>query len=141
MKALKLISILVLWLAAASAAFAQQATQRQAHVFGYAKNAMLVATGQAPHQMQSHVNWAMGQTLPTLRSEWRRMANITEQNVPRLNRAQLAHVFGYMKNAVLVDGGQAPHDHNGHVGWANSQQPDVVRGEIIRIIRSGYRSF
>lgn len=141
MKGLKVISMFVIWLAAASAVFAQQANQKQAYVFGAAKNAMLVATGQAPHDMQSHTNWALGQTVPTLRSEWRRMTAITEQNLPGLNSNRLAHVFAYLKNAVLVDGGQQPHNHSGHVGWANSQPADVVRGEILRIIRSGYRSF
>ena len=141
MKALKVILLFVLSLAAASAAFAQKATQRQAYVFGYAKNAMLVSSGQAPHEMGSHVGWAMGQTLPTLRSEWQRMTAITEKNLPGISGNRLAHVFAWQKNAVLVDGGQNPHDHNGHVGWANSQPPNVVRGEIVRMIRSGYRSF
>ena len=118
--------------------------QNYAQVFGYVKNASLIAQGQAAESQACHANWAQSKYnsdrhwgaaakaidshLSSLRSTLGISFNTTKMQYAADQR--LADVFGHTKNAWLRIQGKSTQSHGGHVNWALKSNRETVLAEV-----------
>ncbi|MCM3092201.1 MULTISPECIES: M12 family metallopeptidase [unclassified Cytobacillus] len=104
--------------------------ERLAALFGYVKNARLMATESRTEPQEGHLNWAIIHEIPLVQTEVGNDVQRTLDTLDGLNKEQINEIFGYMKNGQLIITTGKTEPHEGHVNWAKNKELDVVKQEI-----------
>lgn len=105
---------------------------RICELFGYTKNAKLIAINQATEPQAGHVNWASHQNVSVAQNEIQTDIQIVLSKIDSIQKDLLNEVFGYMKNARLMMSTGKTEPQEGHVNWANGKDTNIVISEIKR---------